>query len=264
MARLTGVDVTVFSVGGASVLEDLRGATVKAETQFADVTPLILAGKSNRAVKQSVAIEGALTSTKTGGQKVTHLDVSLLQVAGFDYRSVTEKCRFEGRITHEDGSGIGDEWAVPVAVQKDYKAQVELSVDPSAGAGLVSTALGSLAGKPIGFAVTINGVTVAVPMALAKFEHRIQPGSRQIWVVDLTGSALVGFSYPTSPTGSGTLLEHCFNSPGIALPIAVLAGSGQPQVSGDFLVSRFGFQVTNAGAVESAYSFASTGEVALS
>ncbi|ARU41527.1 hypothetical protein CCB80_10420 [Armatimonadetes bacterium Uphvl-Ar1] len=157
MARLTGVDVSVFDVGGVSVLADLRQAEVVSSTQFADVTPVILAGESRAAVKQSVRITNGLMSSKPGGAKVTHLDISALSVAGLDYRTVAEQGVFEGRMEIDDGSGIGDEWEWPVVVRKDYRARLELMVDSAGSVALVGKAFGGLAGKDVGFSVTING-----------------------------------------------------------------------------------------------------------
>ncbi|MFM9872721.1 MAG: hypothetical protein ACKVQS_04555 [Fimbriimonadaceae bacterium] len=264
MARLTGVDVTVFDVGGSSVLADLRSAEVVSTTQFADVTPVILAGESREAVKHSVAIRGAFTSTKPGGAKVTHLDVSALTLAGLDYRAVVESGVFEGRMTHEDGSGLGDEWEYPVTVRKEYRARLDMMVDSVGSVALVGKAFGALAGKDVGFSVTINGVVVTVLMKLAKFAHALSAGSRQKWTVELVGSAAVGAVYPTLPTGSASLLEFAFNTPGAGLPIAVDPGAGQPLVSGDFLVEKFGFKFARAAVVESSYDFVSLGAVGLS
>ena len=154
MARLTGVDVTVFDIGGSSVLADLRAAEVVSTTQFADVTPVVLAGVAREAVKQTTTIRSAMTSTKPGGARVTHFDVSALALAGLDYRAVIEQGVFEGRMRQEDGSGLGDEWEFPVTVQKDYRARLELMVDSAGSVVLVGKALGNLSGKDVGFTVT--------------------------------------------------------------------------------------------------------------
>jgi hypothetical protein len=263
MARLSGVDVTVFSIGGSSVLADLRGAEIVSRTDFADVTPVVLAGESREGVKQRVEIKGALTSTKASGSKVTHLDVSALALGGLGFRSVIEQCVFEGQLALEDGSGLGDEWEYPVVVRKDYRARLEMLVDSSGAPSLTGSAFGSLAGKSLEFGVTINGVVVTVPMKLARFEHVIRPGERQKWRLDLVGSAMVGAAYPAAPAGSSTLLAHAFNSPGAALAISADAGVGQPLISGSFLVKGFGFRVDRASAVESTYDFVSSGPVVL-
>lgn len=264
MARLTGVDVTVFDIGGDSVLADLRSAEVVSTTQFADVTPVLLAGEAREAVKQSVAIRGALTSTKSGGARVSHLDVSSLELAGLDYRAVVESGVFEGRMTLEDGSGLGDEWEFPVTVRKDYRARLEMMVDSSGSVALVGKAFGALSGKDVGFSVTINGVVVTVPMKLAKFSHSLLAGSRQKWTVDLVGSAVVGSAYPILPSGTGSLLAFALNTPGAALSIEVDAGAGQPEIAGDFLVEKFGFKFARAAIVESSYDFVSLGAVTVS
>jgi hypothetical protein len=264
MARLTGVDVSVFDVGGVSVLADLRQAEVVSSTQFADVTPVVLAGESRAAVKQNVRISNGLMSSKPGGVKVTHLDVSALSLAGLDYRAVVEQGVFEGRTAIEDGSGIGDEWEWPVVVRKDYRARLELMVESSGSVALVDKAFGGLAGKDVGFSVTINGVVVAVPMALAQFEHLISAGKRQKWRVDLVGNATVGGAYPTAPAGSGSLLAHAFNSPGAPLAVVIDAGVGQPVLSGGFLIKKFGFRFGRGAVVDSTYDFVSQGAVVLS
>lgn len=264
MARLTGVDVSVFDVGGVSVLADLSQAEVVSSTQFADVTPVILAGESRAAVKQSVRITNGLMSSKPGGTKVTHLDVSALSLAGLDYRTVVEQGVFEGRMEIEDGSGIGDEWEWPVIVRKDYRARLELMVDSAGSIALVGKAFGALAGKDVGFSVTINGVVVAVPMALARFEHIVSAGKRQKWRVDLVGSSVVGSAYPTAPVGSGSLLAHAFNSPGASLAVVVDAGVGQPVLSGGYLIKKFGFRFGRGSVVDSTYDFVSQGAVVLS
>ncbi len=261
MARLTGVDVTVFDIGGESVLADLRQAEVVSTTQFADVTSVISGGEAREAVKQSVAIRGALTSTKSGGARVTHLDVSALTLSGLDYRTVVESGVFEGQMQLDDGSGLGDEWEFPVTVRKDYRARLEMMVDSGGSVALVGKAFGALAGKDISFLVTINGIGVSVPMRLAQFSHLISSGSRQKWVIDLVGSAAVGAAYPTLPSGNSSLLAFAFNSPGAGLPVVVDAGAGQPVISGDFLVKKFGFKFARAAVVESSYDFVSLGPV---
>jgi len=255
VARLTGIDVSVFNVGEVDLLADLKSAEVIATTSFVDVTPLVLAGVAREPVKKSVAIRGALLSSKMGGLRVTHLDVSGLLLAGADFRSVIREVLFEGTIQHEETSGIGDEWAWPVVVQKDYRAKFLMSVDTTSSAVLVGKAFGALSGNAVSLSMVINGISIAVPMQLANFEHSMTVGKVQTWEVVLVGSSPISGAYPSSPGGSETLLGHSFNSPGAA--VALTAGD----YSGEFLVKAFGFRFTSSSAVESWYEFASQGAV---
>lgn len=149
MARLTGVDVSVFNIGGADLLADLKSAEVISTTSFVDAMPVISAGAVREPVKQNVAIKGALLSSKGGGIRVTHLDVSALLLAGSDFRPVVREALFDGTIQHEETSGIGDEWAWPIAVQKDYRAKFLMAVDTESSAVLVGKAFGALSGKAV-------------------------------------------------------------------------------------------------------------------
>lgn len=255
MARLTGVDVSVFNIGGADLLADLKSAEVISTTSFVDATPVVSAGAVREPVKQNVAIKGALLSSKGGGIRVTHLDVSALLLASADFRPVVREALFEGTIQHEETSGIGDEWAWPVAVQKDYRAKFLMAVDTESSAVLVDKAFGALSGKAVPISLVINGITITLTLLLAKFEHKMTAGQVQTWEVSLVGSASVSGAYPASPTGNATLLAYSFNSPGV--PLAIEANG----YLGDFLVKAFGFRFSSGSAVESWYDFASQGAV---
>ncbi len=255
MARLTGIDVSVFNVGGSNLLAELTSAEVIAQTDFADVTPLIMSGIAREPVKQNVQIKSALLSSKSGGLRVTHLDVSALSLAGVDFRSVIREVLFEGSMQHEETSGIGDEWAWPVAVHKDYRAKFLMAVDTESSAVLVGKAFGELSGKAVPISLTINGTAITLAMQLEQFEHKLSAGKVQTWEIFLVGSAPVVGAYPTAPTVTASLLAHAFNTPGAALAVAAA------DYSGDFLIKIFGFQFTSGSAVKSWYDFASQGAV---
>lgn len=255
MARLTGIDVSVFNVGGSNLLAELTSADVIAQTDFADVTPLILTGIARAPVKQQVQIKSALLSTKSGGLRVTHLDVSALTLAGVDFRSVMREVLFEGSVQHEETSGIGDEWAWPVAVHKDYRAKFLMAVDTESSSVLVGKAFGELSGKAVPISFTINGTVITLAMQLEQFEHKLSAVKVQIWEISLVGSSPLTGAYPTAPTGTSSLLAHAFNAPGAALAVAAA------DYSGNFIIENFGFQFTSGSAVKSWYDFASQGVV---
>ncbi len=255
MARLTGSNVTVFTIGGTSVLAHLRKAHVVARSAFADATPAVYAGRVRTPIKQGVAIRGALMSSRLLGGRVSHLDVQNLAIGGVNLRGYITALEFEGSVDLEEASGLGDAWSWPVAVHKDYTARITLAVDTAIPAGLPSAAFGSLPAKSTTLALLIDGIAVELDMVLVRFDHRASAGRVQTWDVELRGSALPAAPYPAAPAGTASLLAHAFNAPGTPLSISALA------YAGNFLIQKFGFRISNGSILESTYDFASQGAV---
>lgn len=257
MSRLTGVDISVFTVGGANLLADLRGAQIVAQTRMADSTPAVYAGRVRTPVKQSVAIRGAVLASRLVGGRVCHLDVQSLSMAGISVRPHVLELEFEGLVDLEEASGLGDPWSWPVVVHKDYRARLRLAVDTASPSEVPSIAFASLAGKAASLALMIDGQPVELDMVMSRFDHRAGVGSLQTWDIELVGSALPGAPYPAAPMGTSSLLAHAFNAPGTAVAISAL------RYAGNFVVKKFGFRTNHQGLIESSYEFASQGVVSV-
>lgn len=259
--RTTGVDVSVFELGGGSFLGDLRSAEIRSETELWDGTSIVQGGVRPVAGRRSVEVSAEILNSGGSAGRVTGLDLSSVILDSVESLGNVGRLRFEGFVRHEEGAGASEFWSHPLAVRKDYRCRVELFAD-TAGTFEVLRGFGSVAGLSVGLSFVLNGVTVALPMVIRRVVHSMTTGEGQRWVLDLTGQAPVGAAYPSSPVGTGSLLVAALNAPGSALTFLASSRSEDGVgYSGSVLVKEFGFEVRGGSVVVSRYVYSSVGVV---
>lgn len=260
--RSTGVDVSVFSLGGTSFLGDLKSAVLTADADLVDGTAIVSEGLRPVVSKRSASLTCELSSPGGIGGVVTGLDLSSLEMGIVEHVGLVRRLRFDGAIVHAEGSGVADEWTHPVPVRKAYRMKVELAADSGGPFGGALASFGSIAGMSFGVGLNLNGVDVGLPMVVRSFEHSLSAGELQTWVLELEGQAPVSGSYPVAPVGTGSLLAAAFQAPGAALSMEIASRAvGGLGYSGAFVVKEFGFGVRSGEVVSTRYMFSSVGAV---
>lgn len=259
--RTTGVDVSVFSLGGGSFLGDLKSAEMRADTEFADGTSVAMEGTRPVARRRSAEVTAELLSTGGASGRVTGLDLSALTLDGVSSLGNLRSMRFDGFVRQAEGAGASEVWKYPVAVRKDYRCRLELLAD-SGGPFETGRGYGSLASLSLELAFQLNGVDFQLPMIVRDARHTIREGDVQVWTVDLWGQAPVTGAYPTAPTGTGNLLAAAVNAPGVGLAFEMASRAvGGMDYAGTFLVRDFGFEVNAGSVVVTRYRYVSQGAV---
>ncbi len=261
-AKATLVDMSLYTIGGASQLAFIRDAMLRTNIDQVDGRPITRLGKSAQAVKRSATLETTLMSTVSAPTKVTNLDVSALTIGGTSYNADLRGGSFAGQFTLAEGSGVVDFWKYPVVVDKDYTANVKIGVASTAATAIAVAMYGAASALALVFSITINGIPITLPMLGTEFSHAFTDGDVQIWDVALQGRSPDTGAYPTAPTLASTLLEKAFNDPGTALAVAMTSKSvGGLAYAGNFIYSGFSFDFNDASLVNTQYTFASQGAV---
>lgn len=261
--RATVMDAAVFAAGGENLLATVRSVECVIEAETEDVRPITRLGATHQVVKKQARIRTTQLSAVSGAQRVSHLDLEGLTLGGIGLAGHVRRLEFEGVFEHEEGSGAGDLWRMPVLVGKDYRARCEVLL-PVTGTGR-ETLLAASGGADDGAAaliLTLNGVTVSVPMQIGAVRHVMDAGGVQVLEVELRGFAPATGAYPVSPTGTGSLLAKAFTVP--EEPVAVVLttrADGGVTIEGQFLVEGFGFTVADGAVVETTYEWMSAGPV---
>src|SRR4051812_42332179 len=130
--RVTG-DMSVFSVGGSSVLAALDNVSYALEFDTADGSPVLVQGRQAQQMKRGGTIDTTLMSTIVDASRVTALDCSVLTIGGADYIPVLKSLRFSGMMETEDTEGATGAWKWnQYKGKKDYTADVDLYLSTTA------------------------------------------------------------------------------------------------------------------------------------
>ncbi len=262
--KSTGVDVSVFSLGGASFLEDLNGARLVTDVDLFESAGVTMGGSRPVVAKRSAVVEADLMSSGGVGTRVTGLDLSSVEMGLTEHVGLVRRLRFDGFIEHREGSGAKDVWKFPVAVRKAFAIKLELAADSEGPFDCAVRAFGSILGLSFVIGIVLNGVRVELPVVVKRFVHQMKGGEIQSWILDLAGQAPVSEVYPTWPVGSGNLLAAAMNAPGQSLSLEMASrAAGGIAYEGEFAVREFGFGVRDGEVVVTRYVFASRGAVTL-
>jgi len=259
--RATGWDLAVFDVANESLLATVQGARYQVVTTTEDGRPLTRSARTAQPVKREARVAALVTSLGTAPFRVSHLDVSQLQVGGAPLRAHLRRGTVRGEFDHAEGSGVGDAWRWPVLVERDFSAQLELAV-PVTSVPLAAASHGALTNALVNLVMEINGVTVSLPMALTQWEHRWTMGDIQVVRAELSGVGPDTGTYPTSPTGSASLLARAMSQPEapVAMEITSRASGGQTY-AGNFMWEHFAFRVREGKLVQTEYGWRSQGPI---
>lgn len=269
-------DLSVFTLGAASLLAQIKGVQYEFSPENADTSTIKRGAKRRQTVKKGVTITTGLMSTMSGDASLvaSNLAVSAMSLGGVSILSYVRGGSISGSYEVREVSGIADAYRWPQITGKDYEVELNLML-PAAGDSQVPNmvrALGPSIHDPdvldqdltrVTWSMTIDDVTITIPMIVESFEDTIRENQEQELRLRLSGCDPGTGAYPTSPTGTSSLLEAAFNA--FNVPIAFVlttAGAGAGvSYSGNAIVTRFGFSFNDAEITMIDYTFSSRGTV---
>ena len=261
-ARATNLDLSTLSIGGSSVLSDLKEATISFDIGEEESSILTRAYESHSATTRSATLRTRHLSAISAPTKATNLDVSAFLVGGTSYLGHLESGSIDVTWQHGEGKAMSDAWLYPVLVKKSIQGEGNLIVPASSGAMLALKAGNStLSDLALTFSVTINSIAFTFAGLLKSFEHMISDAATQKHRVQLIGRDPDSGTFPAAPTGSTTLPEKFINGSAALTVSAVAKASGGAQYDGNFLPKSMKISFSNAGLVTTEYEFASQGAI---
>lgn len=263
-------DLQVFSAGALDLLASCRNVTLRANNESVDTSRVLQFGANRQTAKKRAELNFERLSPTAAApttQVVGSLDVSALTIDGTSYRAAMESCSMSGSFVTQDTPESGM-FVWPQHTQKDYSMN-GVFVLPYAAANMFRDMAAELISTDPGeslmvFVITIDGVTVTIPMHLDSFELSAPVAEFQKVNLQMSGKAPLTGAYPTGPTGTTTLLEKYLNAPnaslaGIFTNGVTGAASQGAKWSGNVIPGAFSFSVENQGLVRENYTLLSQG-----
>lgn len=269
-------DLDVFTADASSLLANIKGVTYTFEPENADSSAIKRIGKRRQTVKKGVTVATGTMSTLTGDASLvaSNLAVSAMTLGGTSILNYLRGGSISGSFDVREVSGVADPYRWPQIFGKDYEVELNLLL-PAAGDSQVSNmarVLSPLIHDPdltdqdltrVTWSMTIDNVTITIPMIVQSYELTIRETQEQELRVRLSGCDPGSGAYPTSPTGTSTLLEaafNAFNTP-IALVLTTAAAGAGVSYSFNAIITRFGFSFNDAEITMIDYTFSSRGNV---
>ncbi len=278
MANVQGNgDLSVFSIGGNSLLALIKNVEYELSPENADTTTILRAGKRRQKVKAGTTIRTALMSTLTGdaGLVSSNLAVGAFTIGGVDLLAYLRGGSFNGTFDVREVSGVAAAYKWPQIFGKDYTSEVTLVLPAAADSQTPNAARSFMASfhdpdlldqdlTRVIFSITIDGTATTVPMIARTVKHQINGQQEQVFTISLEGNDPGTGAYPTAPVGTTSLLEAAFNAYNAPLAAVLTTGaalSGETY-SGNVIITSFGFNFNDAEIIEISYEFASRGTFA--
>jgi len=256
MPRKTNLDVSVFSLGGTSVLGTAKNATLEESQTTESSRVLNQRYQTECVVKRSWKLNASLRKFNSAACR-TGLDVSVYTIGGTDYLGDLDSLEISITTEDKDGSGIADEWMSPQAVGTRHEITGKLKIQSTATSTLMALAAGSIASLDVTVAITIGGVlTATMPMMLQMASHSWAEGDIQM--ID------VKFVPRGAPSGTPTgdaLVISAFTGTGLA---AIAATTGAQTYAGNALISSARISAQNGQIISLDYEFKGLGALTVS
>lgn len=258
MSIATALNVSVFTLESYSAKAVATSAGLRFVNRTTDGRVISDANAKNCITKKAAILryngysEGA--TCKVGG-----LDVTALSIGGQDYLARCISLGFDVQNEFKQADGIGDTWEALIFAGQSLTAKATLNVGLTVNRALMTAAAsGTLSNCNITFTVTINSITVTIPMVIQELEHSFDAGDIQKWdlVLGPRGAA-------SAPAGTSTPLELALNVPGTSQTLALQtkASTGGIIYGGEFMVESYSMNVSNGALLGESFTFRSTGAV---
>lgn len=273
--RLANADIKSVSHNSIEQVAYLENVNFDINFDMIEGSSIANPGQNPCVTKQEAMFGVSLFSNSVVACRLSNLDLSAISIGGVNVYAYMTDLNFTGQFTLKDASGVADRWKVHQVVKKHYTADLDLLI-PAASNGIKTIAdlfVGSLANIEVvlTFTLTVStgNVVVTIPTKLEKWSHSGSDADLQKVKISVVGSAPgIGSTYPTSPTGTTSILENAFNSPngplGVPYPVVLDMGNANGvKYSGSFVYKSFGFGVNNGQLVSAKYEFANAGAITL-
>lgn len=263
-------DISVFTAGGTAILATASNVVAQVPVDLVEGRGVAYRGKNPQAVKQEVIISTTQYSNIDSCTRVANVDISLFEIGTVDFLTHLRGGSFRGSHQMEEIGGIANFWKYNMPTVPDYQADFLLNVPNSLTNNAVQDIMGTffnatiataIAARNLAWELTINSVAMAVPMICQNATWQGEDGRQQLVKFDMQGKDC-NATYPTTPTGTTSILEKAFVAPGTPITIAFTPKSANSGAfSGEFVFDTFGFSYQDASLIATDYSWRSHGPV---
>lgn len=278
MANVQGNgDLAVFTLDGSSQLALIKGVTYNLNLSKGDTTTIARAGHRRQTVKKSSTIKTGVMSALSGDATLvaTNLAVSAFALGGVSYLAYLRGCTINGTTPEKrEVGGLANAFKWPQAFGKDYSIDVTLVIPAAAdsqtsnfavnmGANLHDTDLTDQDLTRLAFTITIDNVTIAMTCEVDDYTHEINGQQEQVITLKLSGNDPGTGAYPTTPTGTTSILEKAFNAYNTAVAVVLTSGaaaSGETY-SGNFMIPSFSIGIQDESVIMIDLDFESKGTI---
>jgi hypothetical protein len=266
--RYSGQNVGIVTTGGIDLAAAGNSFTFEMTNEKADAGLISRLGKNSQPLKTSGKLSVDLASVTSGSTRVSHMNVTAFTIGGTSYLSVLKSFSLSGSFEHRMQSGTGEKYTKPQVTAKDYQITVNLDVDTTKSYTLMNMLAGSdFTGTAKTISVTINSVTITIPMTFNQGTLTAQRYELQELALSFDGADPGTGNYPSAPTGTTSILEKALNAPTTALAFvfqnASSGDTGGFNASGNAVFESFSLKTQDAQIVEENYSFATQGTITM-
>lgn len=264
-------DLTVYSIASTSYLTLIKNVNYRTNLTKAETGSIKRAGKRRQNVKKSVTISTSHMSelASDSGLMASNLSISEFLIGAVDYVEYLAGGTFNGSFDTREVSGPNDAFTFPQHFGKDYAATVNLRIpltgDPNPlrnlSAGIHDADMLDQDLSRVNFGITIDGSSILVPMDVEVLIIAFNERQEMLATFNLVGNDPKTGDYPTTPTGTTTLLEKCFNAYNTAIPFSLTTAAGTAGVNyaGDVIPGPFSFGFNDSEIIMIDFEFLSRG-----
>lgn len=266
-------DIAVYTIDTVDHRALIKNVNYRTNLTKADVGRITRPGIRRQTVKKSVEISTGHMSqlASDSGLMASNLAIGGFTIGGTSYLAYLRGGSFSGSFETRETSGVADVFTHPQHFGKDYAATVNLMIpltgSPNAlrnlSPGVYDTDLLDQDLVNVAFSITIDGSAVTVPMQIETLEIAFTERQEIAVTIQLVGNDPGTGDFPTSPTGTTTMLEKCFNAYNAPIAIVLTSASGTDGViySGNFIPGPFSFQFNDAEIIMLDFTWLSRGTI---
>lgn len=276
IARQVTGDISVFSVNSGALIASARNVNVQCPADLVEGRGIAYKGENPQAVGQEVIIETTQMSNIDSCTRVANVDVSAFTLnqnggGATDFLTYLQGGNLNFSWPLEDIGGVANYWKYNMPMfPLGVTGQVRLLLPNSDSVNAVRTFLGgimhatiatAILNRNVALSVTINGVAFAVPMIIQNASWAGEDSRPQIVTLDLKGKDC-NATFPTTPSGTTTLLEKSLNAATTPLAFSFTPKSANStNFAGELVPASFGFAFEKRQIIATDYKWHSHGVV---
>lgn len=262
MSRAVRADMSVFSVGGTSVLALAKNVQFEFTNDTEDGKSIATRGSRHDIVKQSAKITTGIMSNIGGGgsdARVTNFDITNVTIDSVEYVTLQRGGSLTVTNKYVEGSGAADRWKVPIYESHEIVIKTKIGVATAAFPTIGGKVDAALTGHQVTVSLVIGSTTITGPFLIKSISHMFTEGEIQVLDCEFVQRGALTTS-PSTPN----LFAYALTDQGTALALALTSRSSNGAAyTCDGHIESMSFSFDDAKIIETQYTFISTGAVAV-
>lgn len=263
-------DLSVFDVDieddgtYADYLGLIQNVTFNGDLDTVDSAPIRRSYSRNQPQKKGGTISAPVMSVLSGSVKVSSLNLDGLDLFGQSYEAFVQSGELNITWNLREATAARDFWKHPQSggtKELEFSGQILVPSTAALGSQVIPTKFFSATPSDHEgtVSVDINGVAIEGSMTLNRLNWAFNRGDLQVWDIAFSANSPDTGDYPTSPTGTTTILERALNThTRHRLRLTNHASEGQ-QIAGLAVLSRATVQIPNSGLITVGYEWQTQG-----